>query len=102
MKSKTPTLPPYNHDRGSIDLRHVRIDLLMAGETHHTDSQVQCLAQSITDHGILVPLLVMVDDPVKGTYQILHGTRRLAAARAARATYLPCIVLKNSEVRKWL
>ena len=56
---------------------------------------VEGLAQSIRENGIVVPLEVF---PLpNGTYELVHGHRRLFASRVAGCEYVPCIVRVADE-----
>jgi hypothetical protein len=50
---------------------------------------LQPLAQSIAAHGVLQPLLVRSEGD---TYRLIAGRRRLAAARMARLSRVPCLI----------
>jgi hypothetical protein len=52
-------------------------------------SHLQLLVKSIAEHGVLQPLLVRRDG---GRYRLIAGRKRLAAARAASLTRVPCLV----------
>jgi ParB/RepB/Spo0J family partition protein len=64
--------------------------------------ELEDLAQNITAHGILQPLLVRPIDKQKGkdAWGLVAGERRLRAAKAAGLKEVPCIVrdLTDSEV----
>ncbi len=53
------------------------------------EDSVAALAASIAAQGVLVPLLVR---PLGDRFQVVHGHRRLAAARVARLSSVPVIV----------
>ena len=54
------------------------------------DEALQSLAESITEHGILQPILVR---PLfTGGYQIIAGERRWRAARMAGLTTIPAVI----------
>ena len=50
------------------------------------------LAQSIKEKGILQNLLVVPDDAQKGHYLVIGGNRRLLAARKAGIESAPCVI----------
>jgi ParB family chromosome partitioning protein len=52
------------------------------------------LVDSITQHGVLQPLLVR---PIEGGYQLIAGERRLLAARRAGLAKVPCRVVELDE-----
>lgn len=68
-----------------------RIDAEVPAE--HT---VGDLAKSITELGILQPLLVRPHD---GRFRLIAGRRRLAAARRAGLTEVPCLVYSVDDAR---
>ena len=57
--------------------------------THFDEKELQELAESIREHGVLQPLLVRKDG--KG-YQIIAGERRYQASKLAEITEVPVIV----------
>ena len=60
------------------------------------ESTVASLATSIVELGIVQPLLVR---PHNGRFRLIAGRRRLAAARQAGLTEVPCLVHTVSETR---
>ena len=58
--------------------------------------QLQPLVRSIAEHGVLQPLLVRRD---AARYRLISGSRRLAAARAAALTRVPCLVHHLDDVQ---
>ena len=58
------------------------------------DETLEELAQSITSHGVLQPILV---EPVGGRYRILAGERRFRAARRAGLQRIPALVRASSD-----
>src|SRR5712691_4675617 len=59
-----------------------------------TREDVDELATSIKAQGVLAPLLVR---PLDGAYQVVHGHRRLAAAKVAGLVRVPVIVRPMSD-----
>lgn len=59
-------------------------------------SAMQPLVQSIAEHGLVQPLLVRRDG---GRYRLIAGRKRLAAARAAALTRVPCLVHTADEAQ---
>ncbi len=51
------------------------------------DLEVDDLVESVREHGVLVPLVVV---STKGGWEVLSGHRRLASARALGLTEVPC------------
>ena len=58
------------------------------------DETLDELAQSITSHGILQPILV---EPVGGRYRIIVGERRFRAAQRAGLKRIPAVVRTSSD-----
>jgi ParB family transcriptional regulator, chromosome partitioning protein len=56
--------------------------------------ELQRLADSITSHGLLQPVVVR---PWQGGYQLIAGERRLRAARLAGWTEVPAVVVEADE-----
>lgn len=81
-------------DRESQPVRLLAIARI-EGETP-AEHAVADLAKSIGDVGVLQPLLVR---PQGGNFQIIAGRRRLAAARRAGLTEVPCLVYAVSDTR---
>jgi ParB-like chromosome segregation protein Spo0J len=59
------------------------------------DESLEGLVDSIQEFGVLQPLLVRRD---RGGYELLSGSKRLAAAAAAGLTEVPCFVLEVDEI----
>jgi ParB/RepB/Spo0J family partition protein len=60
------------------------------------DANLGALARSIAEFGVLQPLLVR---PTDGRFCLIAGRRRLAAARLAGLTAVPCLVHAVNEAR---
>ncbi len=56
---------------------------------------LECLATSILENGLLQPLTVRMND--SGEYELISGERRLKAAKLAKLQELPCIVMETDE-----
>ena len=61
------------------------------------DEALAQLAESITSHGLLQPLLVRVDKALPDTYEIIAGERRWRAAQKAQLHEVPVIVLDITD-----
>ncbi len=72
-------------------------DIDVSGEQprrRFVDETLDELAQSITSHGILQPILV---EPVGGRYRIIAGERRFRAAQRAGLQRIPAVVRASSD-----
>ena len=59
------------------------------------DEEMEALAESVTENGVLVPLTVVPGDG--GRYTLVSGHRRKRAAELAGLTEVPCIVREMTE-----
>lgn len=92
-----PNLPVLNFTEISIDL--IKPNPWQPRKSFAPES-LQGLADSIKEHGVLQPLVVIpLDD---GTYQLIVGERRLRAAKLAGLTKVPAIVRDAVEEQKKL
>lgn len=64
-----------------------------------TEEKLNELAASITEHGIIQPLVVRKN---KGSYEIVAGERRWRAARKAELKEVPCIIREFSDEENML
>lgn len=64
---------------------------------HYDEGGLSELAASITDRGILQPILVRRIDDMKTPYEIVTGHRRARAAKIAKLTAVPVIVHEFSD-----
>ena len=62
------------------------------------EEQIQELAKTIKQHGILQPLIVSPSALRQGKYEIISGERRYRAAILVGIKRLPCIILKDKNV----
>ena len=62
--------------------------------THFNEQDIEQLARSIKEHGILQPLLV--SDTNNGTYQLIAGERRWRAAKIANLERVPVLVRETN------
>ena len=62
--------------------------------THFNEQDIEQLARSIKEHGILQPLLV--SDKENGTYQLIAGERRWRAAKIANLEKVPALVRETN------
>ena len=56
------------------------------------DAEMDALAESIREHGILSPLIVRPLEDIPGEYEIVSGHRRLFAAKAAGLREVPAMI----------
>ena len=56
------------------------------------DAEMDALAESIREHGILSPLIVRPLEDVPGDYEVVSGHRRLFAAKAAGLHEVPAMI----------
>jgi ParB family chromosome partitioning protein len=61
---------------------------------HFDDNEVQALAHSIKEHGVLQPILVVQDGD---RYKVIAGERRLRASRLAGVDRIPARVLSTND-----
>jgi ParB/RepB/Spo0J family partition protein len=76
----------------------VPVDKVDASElqvrVHFDDSEITALAQSIKEHGVLQPILVVQDGD---RYKVIAGERRLRASKAAGLDRIPARVLSTND-----
>ena len=81
-----------------VSRRHAEpLQLLPVGRIdgpHPTTGDLEPLIRSIKHHGILQPLIVRRHE---GRYQLIAGSRRLAAAMAAGLESVPCLVRTGND-----
>ncbi len=63
------------------------------------DEELQGLADSIREHGVLQPLVVSHDQH-SGQYVLVAGERRLRAARMARLEAVPVVIRQTSDQQR--
>lgn len=61
---------------------------------HFYSDELTKLAKSISQEGILQPLIVRIND---GEYELVSGERRLRAAKIAGLKTVPCIIVNMTE-----
>ncbi len=65
--------------------------------THFDDEAVAALAASITENGILQPILVRPHPSQEGDFEIIAGERRWRAAQSARLHEVPVVIRELSD-----
>jgi ParB family chromosome partitioning protein len=63
-----------------------------------SEEDIDALAASIRDRGVLQPILVRPDPDVAGDYQIVAGERRWRAAQRAGLTQMPVVVRELDDL----
>ncbi len=63
------------------------------------DEEMSELADSITSHGIIQPLIVTYDE-ISQSYTLIAGERRLIAAKLANLTHVPVIIRAATEQQR--
>lgn len=80
------------------EYRHISVDMLHEPEGAIRSvivlEELQELAESIREQGVLEPLLV---SPVDGGFQIIAGHRRFLASKIAGLVIVPCLVKQRNE-----
>lgn len=61
--------------------------------------QLEALADSIGQYGVLQPIIVRESDLLTGTYQIIAGERRWRAAKMAGLSEIPAVILNGDDVK---
>lgn len=62
--------------------------------THFDDAEIEALAHSIKEHGVLQPILVVQDGD---RYKVIAGERRLRASKRAGVERIPARVLSTND-----
>lgn len=79
-----------------LDPQQIRVNIEQP-RTVFADDALDELAESIREHGILQPLVVMETAP--GEYELIAGERRLRASKRVGLTQVPVIVRPASELK---
>ncbi len=93
----------------NIDLEEARMEVVMIDPTkiefnphqprkNINEEELANLVNSIKDHGILQPLVVI--KTIQGNYQLVAGERRLRAAKILGLKEVPAIVRQAKELEK--
>jgi ParB family chromosome partitioning protein len=82
----------------AVETGHIHVELIERNpfqpRKDFDEEGIAELADSITRHGVLQPLLVR---PHNGSYQLIAGERRLIAAKRAGLETVPCRVLELED-----
>ena len=75
----------------------IAIDKLRAFENHpykvQDNEEMEALAESIKEHGIVSPVIVRPLENTKDEYEIISGHRRVMASRKAGITEVPALIV---------
>ena len=63
------------------------------------DESLQSLADSITIHGVLQPIIVRENADFPGTYEIIAGERRWRASKIAGLSEIPAITIDGDDLK---
>ena len=63
------------------------------------DENLQLLADSISTHGVLQPIIVRENPIYPSSYEIIAGERRWRAAKLAGLTEIPVVVITGDELK---
>ena len=63
------------------------------------DESLQSLADSITIHGVLQPIIVRENTDFPGTYEIIAGERRWRASKIAGLSEIPAITIDGDDLK---
>ena len=93
--------PTAAQDERMSELRHIKLDEIVADPDQprrsFDESALDEMAASISEHGILQPIVVT---PYKGKYQIVAGERRYRASLKAGLDKIPALVRTLSNQHK--
>jgi len=62
-----------------------------------TNEALQELASSVTEHGVMQPVLVRPHPEIKDKYQLIFGERRYRASKLAGKIYIPAIIKEAND-----
>ena len=104
LRSSEPPAPGVESasSEQAADGREIDIDLIAANpqqpRSHFPPEQLEELAGSIREHGIIQPLLVT--RAPGGGFQLIAGERRLQAARLAGLKSVPVVIRQAEDARQ--
>lgn len=78
----------------AVTIQHIAVHVIDVSDS--PADAIATLVESIKRHGVLEPLVVQRNN---GTYRMITGQKRLAAARAAGLRDVPCLVHHVSDER---
>lgn len=87
-----------------MELKNIKLTQLSESKTNprgadfHKDKAFEELVASITEKGVLQPVLVRLTNRTKNTYEVIAGNRRTRAAKIAGLAEIPAQVVEMSDV----
>lgn len=66
---------------------------------HFDDENLQLLADSISTHGVLQPIIVRENPLYPATYEIIAGERRWRAAKMAGLAEMPVVIVSGDDLK---
>lgn len=94
------SLPASRPESGSLEVPVEQVSFNpRQPRTYINQEELQGLADSIREHGVLQPLVVSYD-PGSGQYILIAGERRLRAARLAGLETVPVVLRQASEQQR--
>ena len=93
--------PTASQDEKVSELRYIKLDEIFADpdqpRRHFDETALQELSQSIAEHGVVQPIVVVHS---KKGFQIVAGERRYRAAKLAKLTEVPALIRTLSNQHK--
>ncbi len=77
--------------------KNILIEKLHAFENHpykvEDNEEMECLAESVREHGILSPIIVRQKENTEDEYEIISGHRRVMASKKAGLLEVPAVIV---------
>lgn len=93
--------PTASQDQQISELRQIKLDQIIVDPNqprrHFDEAEIEELALSISEHGVLQPIIVT---PHGNGYQIVAGERRFRASKIAKIDKIPALVRTLSDQRR--
>jgi ParB family chromosome partitioning protein len=87
---------------GGASVREVAIELIRPGafqpRRHFDEAELEALAQSVREKGVLQPLLVRPVDEAEAAFELIAGERRWRAAQRAGLHQVPVLVRTLGDI----
>ena len=85
--------------QGNLFVQDIPIESLVPFDGHpfhlYEGERLDDMVRSITDHGVIVPIVVRPIDEDELTYEILSGHNRVNAAKIAGLSEIPAVIMKG-------